>query len=790
MAKVFVIPFLITLTTLNLLNASTNFEGIIKPAIIITTGIFLILFISKKYTFSIFCISISISLLIGFMFLEKRTAFNTIRSLDICSEQYIKIRGKVLRFPVIGNSESTIILRTDKTSNSGTIKRSGIILKINVSGDLRHLCPGDTIEIDTTIKRPRPPLNFYPSKSESFLLASGIHFSGYSKSALFTERIKKAGFIYHLTQQIREKVRSLIEKKYAKTGGGLEEEGQMLEALLLGDRGRITPELKEILLKTGVYHLFAISGAHIGIIALLIMFLLKTTKIRERGRYLILISVLLLFLVITGFKVSAERAVLMAVLLSIAKIFYLKSNPLNILSFAGLILLIIDPCSFLDPGFNLTFLITAGIISGRNIFFPEENRKNSYLKEAAAANLNAAVCSIPVSLFFFMRYSFTGILSGLILLPITAVIMCFSLPIIPLSLYSFLPAFPFLLLSDISLKIFFFLAGSFSKIIDLSIFRPPPSVILIFLFFISFFFLCYSGRNWYIKTFFALLTVSFLTMTIIRGPQYDPEFPEIYFLDVGQGDSHIVVLPGGDSLLIDGGGSRFGDFEVGKQIVLPFILRKGIRVRWIAVSHYHPDHCRGINEIVGILKPEEVWISSAPENNRIFDILSDKCRGITKLRKIASGFRISKCNVVIEVLYPFDLLIPFSTKNDHSQVIKLTSGDHTVLFTGDIEIAGENALVKKYGRDLKCSILKVPHHGSGTSSSLNLLRMCRPDNAIFPLGYKNSFGFPDREVIKRYKLFKTRLFFTSEHGGIMARLIPGVIKFEVSRFPPQRSVNF
>jgi len=279
-------------------------------------------------------------------------------------------------------------------------------------------------------------------------------------------------------------------------------------------------------------------------------------------------------------------------------------------------------------------------------------------------------------------------------------------------------------------------------------------------------------------------------MTIIRGPQYNPEFPEIYFLNVGQGDSHIVVFPGGDSLLIDGGGSRFGDFEVGKQIVLPFILRKGIRVRWIAVSHYHSDHCRGINEIVGILKPEEVWISSAPDNSRIFDILSDKCRGITKLRKVTSGFRISKGKVLIEVLYPFDLLEPFSTKNDHSQVIKLTSGGHTVLFTGDIEIAGENALSKKYGRELKCSILKVPHHGSGTSSSLNFLRMCRPANAVFPLGYKNSFGFPDMEVVQRYKLFKTRLFFTSEHGGIMARLNPGTIEFEVSRFIPQRSVKF
>ena len=102
---------------------------------------------------------------------------------------------------------------------------------------------------------------------------------------------------------------------------------------------------------------------------------------------------------------------------------------------------------------------------------------------------------------------------------------------------------------------------------------------------------------------------------VIEPPRVRPGFPEVYFLDVGQGDAHIVVFPGGDSLLIDGGGSGFGDFEAGKQIVLPFILRKRIHIRWIAVSHYHPDHCRGINEIVEVLRPEEVWISSIPDNS-------------------------------------------------------------------------------------------------------------------------------------------------------------------------------
>ncbi len=790
MDKLFAFPFVITILTLNFLNISDNFNELINPVVMISFSTSLIFFILKKYTFSIIFISLSISLLIGNMYLEEREEFSTSSSMEISSDKYIKIRGKVLQFPVIGNSDSTIMVRTDNISISGKRKKINVVLRINVKGDLRWICMGDIIEIDTTIHKFRPPLNFYPSRSESYMFANGVHFSGYSKSALFTEKIKEAGFILQTAWWIRERVRKLIERKYLINGGGLKEEGQMMEALLLGDRGRVTPEIREMLLKTGVFHLFAISGAHIGIIALITMFLLKRTGLRERGRYLTLIIILLFFLLLTGFSISAVRAVMMAVLLVISKVFYLRSDPINILSFSGLILFIINPCCFLDPGFNLTFLITAGIISGRNLFFKETGKSNSYLKEAVSANLNAAVCSIPPSLLFFMRYSFSGLISGLILLPITAIIMTLSLPLIPLSLFPFFGTSLFVILPDITLKIFFFLTGSFAKSFDLSIFRPPPSTILVFLFCFFFFLLCYAGKNKYIKIIFIFVTVSILFLIIQNKSRYNPEFPEVYFLDVGQGDCHVVVLPGGDALLIDGGGSRFGDFEAGKQIALPFILKKGIRVRWIAVSHYHPDHCRGINEIVDILKPEEVLISSIPDNCPIFNKLSSRCGGFTKLREVASGFSIKNGEALIEIIYPFNILKPFSTKNDHSQVLKVTFGNHKILFTGDIEIFSEKSIVKKYGKRLKCNVLKVPHHGSATSSTPDFLKMCSPDIAIFPLGHKNSFGFPDNEVLKRYKMLNARLFFTSKHGGIMVRFRPGKIEFEVSRFPAQKSVNF
>lgn len=790
MEKLFSIPLCTTILTLTFLNIIKNPDNLIPPAILIITALFVIFFIIKFYTISILFISISISLLTGQKFLNHKEVFFQKKGMEICSKEYVKVRGKVLEFPLIGPETSSILVQVETHGEGKAGKFISFTIKIIVNGDLRNFYRGDTVEIDAMIKESRPPVNFFSPRTNLYLLANDIHFTGYSKSALLVEKVRKTNILMQLTGWARERIRSLIEKKYIRDNGYLMKEGQMLEALLLGDRGRLTPEVKEMLLDTGIFHLFAISGAHIGIIALFTLFLLNRTGLRMRKKYTILIITLMLFLMLTGFKISAQRAVLMAVLISISKMLYLKSDIINIISFTGLILLMKDPQYFLDPGFILTFTITAGIVSGRNIFFGSDQKKASFLKEMIAANINASITAIPLSLYFFMRYSFAGLLAGPVLLPVTAAIMCLSLPIIPLSLLPHTIAAPFMFLSLLPLKIFFFLAESFSGELDLTIFRAPPPFFILFSSLILFFLVCFSRKMRKVRILSTILACFTFSLMIIKPPPYDPEFPEIYFLEVGQGDSHIVVLPGGDSLLIDGGGSGFGDFEVGKQIVLPFILKQGIKIRWIAVSHYHPDHCRGVNEIVSILKPEEVWISSSPDENTLYRTLIDNCYGITRIRKISSGFGIKNRETKIELLFPFSVLQPFRTSNDHSQVIRVSYRNKKVLFTGDIENRAEKELIARYGRKLKCNILKVPHHGSNTSSSAILLKMTDPEHAVFPLGYRNSFGFPHENVTGRYKQRHINLLYTSEHGGIRMVLNPGEIAISVSRFGEKRCVNF
>ena len=157
---------------------------------------------------------------------------------------------------------------------------------------------------------------------------------------------------------------------------------------------------------------------------------------------------------------------------------------------------------------------------------------------------------------------------------------------------------------------------------------------------------------------------------------------------------------------------------------------------------------------------------------------------------VHAGFSRRSGPVGIEVVYPFSPLTPFSTKNDHSQVIRVTAGPWSVLFTGDIEENAEKELAGRYGNALRCDILKVPHHGSASSSTAGFLSRCSPGAAVFPLGYNNSFGFPHPTVLARYRSLGCRLFFTSELGGILAQLRPGKISWKVSRFPAEHNVIF
>jgi competence protein ComEC len=302
--------------------------------------------------------------------------------------------------------------------------------------------------------------------------------------------------------------------------------------------------------------------------------------------------------------------------------------------------------------------------------------------------------------------------------------------------------------------------------IDLTIYRASPNVFLILVFLGIFAFFSLKKIKPKYKTAFMIILIVFTVYFALPDKKYKTNNLETFFLDVGQGDAEVIVFPNGKSLLIDGGGVYYSSFEVGKRIVLPFLLQKKIKIDWIAVSHTHPDHVRGVLEIIKILKPSELWLSQKSVKDRYWKALINKSKGLTKILYIDSTFKryVGKCK--IECIYPQRVINERYANNNSSQVLKISDKFHSFLFTGDIEKKAEYLLINSMGKKLKSDVLKVPHHGSKTSSSIKFLQFVYPKIAVFSSKKNNKFGFPHTLVIKNYKKIKTKNLFTAKNGGI------------------------
>ncbi|MCU0290109.1 MAG: ComEC/Rec2 family competence protein, partial [Acidobacteria bacterium] len=334
----------------------------------------------KKYTWSYFLIAFSIGLLITVQFLKEKAVFYDISQspfpLDIPAEEYVTLYGKLKTFPEIGNGESVLNVETFQMEYQQQNFPVHFNIRLTVKGDLRLLSWGETISVSARIFKNHFTRNFYPNGMEDYVLSKKVHFNGSSKTIHMVSIEGKAPWIWRLIGKWRNVIRKVIEKKYGGPGknGQIDPKGVFLEATILGEQGKLDLTQKEQLITAGIYHIFAISGANIAVIALISLSILKFLRVPFRKRYMISGLLLLVFLILSGITVSAERAVWMALLIFLARILYLDVDILNIISVTGLLFLIKNPAQFLDAGFILTFTLTAGIVIGRKIFLPLFNK--------------------------------------------------------------------------------------------------------------------------------------------------------------------------------------------------------------------------------------------------------------------------------------------------------------------------------------------------------------------------------------------------------------------------------
>jgi competence protein ComEC len=282
---------------------------------------------------------------------------------------------------------------------------------------------------------------------------------------------------------------------------------------------------------------------------------------------------------------------------------------------------------------------------------------------------------------------------------------------------------------------------------------------------------------------FSLIASSFITLLLafvmvlhpLSSPTPDGRLT-VEFLDVGQGDSAFVAFPNGQTMLIDGGGRlSYGDGNltrdlprIGERVVSEFLWERGYsKIDYVVATHADADHMQGLADVVrNFAVGEVIFARSAPNDPEFAELQSRVRQSRVRTAIVGKNDALSIGGAHVEVLHPYhDDSENSISDNNASLVIRIKYGSRYFLFAGDIELAGENTLLNDRTL-LKADVIKVPHHGSKTSSSQHFVDAVDPKVAVISVGRRSTFGHPSEDVVARWKASGAAVLTTGENGTI------------------------
>ena len=429
----------------------------------------------------------------------------------------------------------------------------------------------------------------------------------------------------------------------------------LANALLLGDSNFIDNEQKEIFSNANLMHILAISGMHITYIITFLNLIMKKCDNRK-SKYFIIVF-LIFFSRLTGGEPSVIRAVIMSCLILISKLFYRKSDTINNIAISGLFILLKNPYNILKLGFQLSFLGTLGIVIF-NKKFSDIISKYEYIKNSKKSNkirnskklnkisngkklnkikkkiveiillsISANLLIAPVLAYNYNTISLIFLISNLLVTPILGIMSLLGYTTIISSLFSLklskIISIPF----NWCLKIFNIIAKLSSKISFLKLTITTPTIIYIIIYYFLILYIIFFYKKTHNQILKKVLTICMIIVLIIKFIPNTSKL-KIYFIDVGQGDSTLIITESNKKILIDGGGSENSNYDIGKNILVPYLLDRKIKcIDYIIFTHFDSDHCKGLFTVINTLKVKNAIISKQgkdSENYQTFLNLADK----------------------------------------------------------------------------------------------------------------------------------------------------------------------
>ena len=626
---------------------------------------------------------------------------------------------------------------------------------------------GRLVEAPVTLRRVTRYLNDGVPDFERDQALDGVALVGSVKSGLLVEVVDPGTPFEEAAADLRAHVRRSVTRWIGRHGPVA---AAIVTAILIGDRTALPDAVRDRLQAAGTYHVIAISGGNIAVLAALMSGVLMLGGATGRASALAVISGLAVYGCVVSAGPSVWRATATAIVYLSARLIDHRSPPWNALAVSAALLACAAPLDVRDVGFALTFGATAAIVeAARRV--GDRRSVVTWAVTVVAASLAVEIALLPISAAAFSRVTAAGLLLNLLAVPLMAVTQVAGLLTVALGHVDWIGA--------AAGAVAAFGAGGLvesARLVDfwpwLALRVPPPTPAVVVLYYVALGCTLWARR-------FRLVSVVVLgaclgaILTGRAAAVADPHVPgtlRLTMFDVGQGEALLVQTPDGRTLMVDAGGAGFDGtaFDIGGRVLAPALWARGVRhLDAFAITHGDPDHIGGALALVRDFGPREIWEgipvhASAP----LQAVLSAGATSGSRVTRMLAGVDAERGGARIRVLHPppADWERP-RVRNDDSLVLEVRFGDVAFLLTGDIGADVERSLLPRLS-DAPIRILKVAHHGSRTSTSQALVGAWKPQVALISCGRDNRFGHPAAEVMGRLERAGLRIYRTDREGQV------------------------
>ncbi|GAA0135985.1 hypothetical protein YSY43_28250 [Paenibacillus sp. YSY-4.3] len=717
---------------------------------------------------------------------------------------------------------------------------------------------GQRIELEGTLERPNTARNFGGFDYRGYLRIQRVH---WILKAVGTSTVKveadsriSPAMLLGKVDSARKVLGERIERLFPDWQAGY------MKGLLIGLASELEPEKYAQFSQLGLTHILAISGSHVAINVSLIFGLLRLCRLTKENAYRIVFSFIPVYVLITGFSPSVIRSGFMTMIgIYLLRRGFLKDG-LNILSAVALLMLLWEPYYMLNVSFQLSFIVTAGLIVFVPLLMPYLRWLPAKVAGAAAITVAAQIVSFPLTIYYFNQFSLLSLAANMLLVPIIGMIalpggtaaLLLSALWLPLGEWI---AYPVRLLNTAT----FIVTEWLNARSGFMTYWKSPSLTWIAVFYAACYLLLYARHRSRIirqadmeasddtqplgplakqRAWKGHRSGKWRNVAEIRPEQlmqgglaglllvqlylgYQPlnikGRGHVQFIDVGQGDCALITTPAGRNILVDGGGTvsfrkpeeawrnRREPFEVGAKTVVPLLKKRGInRLDAIILTHGDQDHAGGLQAVLEQFPVDSMLINGTlSDSSTIAKLLDTALHKGIPIYAARQGMGL-KFDTLTELRVlspetgasPKERILYSKDQNHESVVFVLQMAGATFLFTGDMDEAAEQRVLEELTRESQTSILssslsstyidimKIAHHGSKTSTSLEWLEYWRPAAAVISAGASNSYGHPHPSVVERIASLGSGIYRTDQQGEVQMEVENGRIRVRSKLFTP------